>query len=881
MGDFVVGGGKTNSELVWRNRALVGALVAILIVTSLAALVTASRMTAAATPYRVLRVGVGGLQIQTLNPNAMTLVMEYVVTYNVYSTLLTFDKNYKIKGDLAYDWSVDSDLVNWTFKLVDNAYFANPYAPNDRSHPVTADDIVFSYLMQQNNESSIFNAYTSEIADISKVDTYTVRIQTLEPYAAMLTTAAVIPIFPKYLWESVVDPAADFPAAAPYPLGSGAMYYDAPNVADPTTGPIILKRNPNYYGDKYYCASPRPNEVRLLLYTNMGTMVQDFQSGQSKLDAIVSVDGPSFQKTLPASGTNGFFKWAVAGGFVGEIALNVMTPGTRASNSQFAGGSNNQLLLNDTVRLAVAMSINKSALVKFGLLGLGTVADTLVPPSNWWHYSIPESERYTFDPAAARTLLNSVGWKYDSTGALNPGATPLYQANQQDPLVFRLYTPDTHIEWASMVANMTIWLGQAGIQTTDDRGNYVPGYAIKAGTFMDNAWKTADYDIWLWDWVFTAVSDPSTDVLEVQTTDAIGPTSDNFYSNATFDDLYNQSLTVMDPMARRQVTDTMQKMIYDYHSYILPYYAFDLYAATSRADLGSGWENWGNWARHPGLTPDSDLPNLWFQVYPHDQQPPTVASLSPVQTYTGQPSYFNAVASDAEQGIVNYSWDFGDGATAVTAGGAITHTYAQPGTYQVSVRVSDGEWTSCATTIADIAQNPGGTVNLPPMITSFVASSTSLNTNDSASFTLTVNDTEGDSLYVTWDFGDGSQTSSTFIDGTTVNTQTNQVVAKTHSYSTPGDYVVAVNVSDHQAAQGLSHFLSQSVQVSADWPLAGGVTPTQETNPWISYGIPLAIVAIVILVVAAVVLRRRKTMKEEAREEEGPKEGSPPQAPPP
>src|SRR5207245_4240440 len=114
-----------------------------------------------------------------------------------------------------------------------------------------------------------------------------------------------------------------------------------------------------------------------------------------------------------------------------------------------------------------------------------------------------------------------------------------------------------------------------------------------------------DYDMWLWDWIFTPASDPSLDVLEVETTGAIGPTNDNYYSNATFDALYTQSLLTVDPAARRVITDEMQRMLYDYHSYILPYYRKDLYAAATPPGVRQqtsppdpGWTNWGRSEEH-------------------------------------------------------------------------------------------------------------------------------------------------------------------------------------------------------------------------------------------------------------------------------------------
>lgn len=896
-------GGPTESELDSRSRIVACVLAAVFVASGLSVLVSVPGATMgsaltpgpAAAPYRVMRIGVGGLTLQTLNPNSMTLVMEYVVAYNVYSTLITFDKNYQYHPDLAYQWTVSPDGLTWTFHLVQGAYFVNPYNAYDRSHPVIADDVVYSYELQMNNTNTIFNAYTQDLSAVWKIDPYTVAIRSKGPFAAMTTVASVVPILPEYLWSSVwypgcgnkCDPTKNTPSTQP--VGSGAMYYDIAN-SSLSTGPLILKRNPYYYGPTYYCQQVRPNEVRYLLYSNVGTMVQDFQAGQSGLDALISVDAPSYQKTLPASGTNGFFKWAVDSGFVGEFSVNVMTPAIRAQHTQFKTGSNNPLLLNATIRTAIAMSIDKSSLIQFGLLGLGTVADTLVPDTNPWHYAIPANETYKFDVNAARAMLMAAGWNKTTTGApAIATTTPLARAGGADPLVFRLYTIDTHPEFAPMIQNISQWLFEAGIQTTSNKnGSYTqgqPNYYIGSSSFMDNAWKTGDYDLWLWDWQFSPVSDPSLDILQVETTSAIGPTSDNFYSNVTFDQLYNESLQATNLTLRHQIINTMQKMLYDYHSYILPFYEWNLYAATNRSDLASGWQNWGDWSQTPALAPDSDLPNLYFQVYPYNQQPPVIQSLSPVHWYTTIPTSFNAVASDAENDIVNYTWNFGDGSpSVVTTTGSVTHTYTVAGNYTVRLRVSDPEWSSCASTLAVEAPHPGGVVNLPPILKSFLANSTAITKGQAVDFSVTANDTEGDSLYLRWNFGDGSAVVASFINGSIVNTKQDQTVSQIHAYGRTGTYTATVNITDNQTSPGLSHYLEQPLNITVNNPTpsgSGGAT-TPQGNPWLNYGLPLGIVAVIVAVIAVVVVRRRRTMKKEAAEEEQEREpDNAPKPPPP
>src|SRR6266550_5238350 len=217
-----------------QRRLIAYILVAIIVVGILAA--TAYVLLSARAPptVRALRIGLSGQTPKSLNPNVFTLTLEFVVVYNVYSTLATRDGAYHVVGDLANKWEVASDNITWTFHLVHNAYFTDPANPTDRSHPVTADDVVFSYNMVNVHNGSVLNSYVSEVDNVTKIDTYTVQIVTTEPFAAIDSMLTAVTIFPKYLWESITDPIANAP---PVIVGSGpcTLTRTATSRADPSS----------------------------------------------------------------------------------------------------------------------------------------------------------------------------------------------------------------------------------------------------------------------------------------------------------------------------------------------------------------------------------------------------------------------------------------------------------------------------------------------------------------------------------------------------------------------------------------------------------------------------------------------------------------------
>lgn len=142
-------------------------------------------------------------------------------------------------------------------------------------------------------------------------------------------------------------------------------------------------------------------------------------------------------------------------------------------------------------------------------------------------------------------------------------------------------------------------------------------------------------------------------------------------------------------------------------------------------------------------------------------------------------------SSDSDGQIANYAWTFGDGATgsAVRA----SHTYAEPGMYEVALTVTDDTGATSAVTesvtVTSAVIEPPIEENAVP-VAAFTATATDLAIAvDGAGSS----DADGTIAGYTWAWGDGA-------------VETSAVATASHGYAAAGTYEVALTITDDAGA---------------------------------------------------------------------------------
>ncbi len=162
---------------------------------------------------------------------------------------------------------------------------------------------------------------------------------------------------------------------------------------------------------------------------------------------------------------------------------------------------------------------------------------------------------------------------------------------------------------------------------------------------------------------------------------------------------------------------------------------------------------------------------------------------------------------DAGDSVVTYSWNFGDGFTG--SGSTVSHAYATPGNYTVTLTVIDSRGRASSPATRDIGV--GSLENSPPTASFDFGPSTGT-APVTATFTSTSTDNEGAISTWAWDWGDG-----------TAQGNTEQA---THVFESAGTFTVTLTVTD---SGGLTSSTSKTIVVD---PLNCDTTAGSFMNAW-------------------------------------------------
>ena len=482
-----------------------------------------------------IRIGIGG-SADSLNMGNSILAESYFIHDLVYDTPLNLSLDNEIVPAIATEWSVADDGVTWTMTLRDDATFHD-------GTPLTSADVKFSIDLWRDLAWVYLSTYAEPFVDVQAPDPTTLTVTTPEPIANFESRMLAMYIVPMHIWSEIPDP-LEFDNAES--IGSGPFKLAEYKVDEFAS----LTANDDYWGGR-----PIIDGAIFQTISNSDALLQALRTGE--IDVAYEFPASAIE-TLQAEPDIA----VEAGGdtSLSDIFFNLVEP----ENCPTAEGgvcTGHPALRDVIVRQAMAMAIDKQALVDLSLLGYGDIGLSLVPTALGDFYA-DGVEDWSYDPAAANALLDEAGYAdSDGNGIRECAAT--VDCGDRGELTFRFNFP-TDIDEAPREADLLKqWWNAIGIDIQVTPLDPDAATAVCCPAF--------DFDIFRWGWTGGA-ADP--DLLDVPTTDAI-PTgySETGWSNAEYDELFAQQIVETDRAARIELVHQMQQILIDNVVYVIPYYA--------------------------------------------------------------------------------------------------------------------------------------------------------------------------------------------------------------------------------------------------------------------------------------------------------------------
>jgi peptide/nickel transport system substrate-binding protein len=351
----------------------------------------------------------------------------------LFNSLLKYDQNLDLAGELAESWQVADDKKTITFKLKPALQWAD-------GKPLTSADILFTW--QLITDENTHSPYASDYQLVTKAeapDARTFIVHYSQPFAPALESWASLQVLPKHKLDGQDIRTSSF---AQKPLGS--HYYQ---LKEWRHGEYIkLEKNPK--------SVLGPANIDHLIERIIPDPAAQFLELMADNIDSMSMDPITYARIIPSR------------------------PALKARLNQFKelGNSYTYLGFNlkrkpfDDVRVrkAINYAIDKQEIIDGVYLGLGiTIASPYKPGTRW---SNPDLIPYTFDPAKAKQLLMDAGYQdTDGDGIVDRAGKKLSfeiltnlgnkQREKTAVIIQRRLKEvgiETHIrtlEWASLLTN--------------------------------------------------------------------------------------------------------------------------------------------------------------------------------------------------------------------------------------------------------------------------------------------------------------------------------------------------------------------------------------------------------------------------------------------
>lgn len=390
-----------------------------------------------------------GIDPDTLDPiQITTTTVGNIIDYMV-ETLLVTDKEGDVQPNLATEWQVSDDGLQYTLKLREGVTLHD-------GTPLTAEVVKWNFdrLLDPDLRVPQRASFTS-IESTEVVDDLTIRLNLSQPYGPLLSALSTTTI-------GIVSPASVDVEGNSYenvtePIGSGPYVF-----SDRVKGErIVLTRNENYWGELPYYS-----EVVFQIVPEAATRESLLLAGQVDMIILPPVsDLPALQQNPDV-----------------EVLL---APSNRII---FLSLNNTDEALSDVrVRQALNYAVDKQTIIDSVLFGAAEIMDAPMAPNLFGYCAL---QPYEYNPEKAKALLADAGYEGLELDFISP--TGRYVQDFQASQAIAGYLDEIGVK--TSVSTMD-WPSYVGAITTPPEENQLDLHFLGwAPGFLDASQQMVFYD---------------------------------------------------------------------------------------------------------------------------------------------------------------------------------------------------------------------------------------------------------------------------------------------------------------------------------------------------------------------------------------------------
>lgn len=390
------------------------------------------------------------------NPVINTQSVGQYIKESMYESLLAWDAGEgNLHPNLAESWTISSDVKQFTFRLRRGVKFHS-------GQEMKADDVLwsFNYVADPQN-SATGQTRMALVATAEKVDDYAVRFTLKDPAVTFLSYLGDMRALPIMQANSLQRGQVD--VGQKPPPGTGPFKF----VEYQANTQVTVERFADYWD-----TAPYLDRVIFRVLPNETVRFNALRAGDVQITERVPID--SIRRVQSGEIPGLTMKNAPDSG-LRRIALNMTSP----------------FMKDILLRKAVQYSLNRDEMLEEIFQGLGTAANTKMPPASVWHSVAPPPPAR--DLAKARQLMQEAGYSGQEINLVGRRGHESFLESTQRMLSEAGFNVKTEVV-ESAVSDERKSRGQYDLSTQGGGLEFDPSISMKAFFICEQSDRRGDND---------------------------------------------------------------------------------------------------------------------------------------------------------------------------------------------------------------------------------------------------------------------------------------------------------------------------------------------------------------------------------------------------